>query len=130
MGRVKLKLKHSDFLKKQKEKMDELNGIRKRRKKWTGSRNLWSALIHQRGEKCEKCGNNNFLTLHHIKSREDGGAWYELDNLLILCRACHAKVHGTSPRGMPFRRKSSKVRDLSRLIRKYKYKWAKYLVGK
>lgn len=31
---------------------------------------------------------------HHIVKVSDGGALFDLNNLLLLCVACHKKVHG------------------------------------
>lgn len=49
--------------------------------------------------KCQMCGNNalSMLTVHHKDGNGRGSKKVnnDLDNLQTLCRACHAKVHGT-----------------------------------
>lgn len=42
--------------------------------------------------KCEKCGSEFGLEVHHIKSRGAWGSDTE-DNLVCLCYVCHRKVH-------------------------------------
>jgi hypothetical protein len=44
------------------------------------------------GNKCNKCGEFNNLVIHHIKPVESGGS-NSMHNLLLLCHACHVKVH-------------------------------------
>lgn len=44
------------------------------------------------GGRCVRCGTNTqLLEVHHIISRREGGT-DELDNLITLCAACHAKT--------------------------------------
>jgi len=48
--------------------------------------------IEYYGEKCELCGDNEdsrLLDVHHIDSDRDNN---ELDNLIVLCVKCHAKI--------------------------------------
>lgn len=33
------------------------------------------------------------LEVHHKKPVAQGGAWYDLENLEVLCRGCHIKHH-------------------------------------
>jgi len=42
---------------------------------------------------CQDCGQGDTLDIHHIKKRGQGGK-DELDNLITLCRVCHAAKHG------------------------------------
>lgn len=46
---------------------------------------------------CEKCFQNGIFRevdeVHHIRPLVDGGT-NEDDNLMSLCRSCHAKIHG------------------------------------
>lgn len=53
--------------------------------------------------KCEKCGKETELTLHHFVTRDiKGFVWfgkYEsqrryFSNIAVLCNRCHAKMHG------------------------------------
>lgn len=44
--------------------------------------------------KCVVCGSDNGLLVHHIdNSRKRGELNNNLDNLVTLCRQCHAKEH-------------------------------------
>lgn len=42
--------------------------------------------------KCAICGNNDYLEIHHITPKEDGGN-DDYDNLILLCACCHAAIH-------------------------------------
>jgi Holliday junction DNA helicase RuvB len=44
------------------------------------------------GHKCRLCGSRHRLHIHHIIPVSMGGPT-ELDNLITLCRSCHARVH-------------------------------------
>lgn len=43
--------------------------------------------------KCEKCGDKDRLQCHHWRYPKN---WFDatLDDLVVLCRACHRKAHG------------------------------------
>lgn len=46
---------------------------------------------------CEKCGkkyNPAFLSVHHMSYAHLGSELEHLDELAVLCRTCHMKVHG------------------------------------
>ena len=45
--------------------------------------------------KCQFCGTENNLDIHHIKPVRTGGSNYR-GNLVTLCRSCHAKVENGS----------------------------------
>ncbi len=48
-----------------------------------------------RGCKCEKCGSHERLQIHHIKYKEGLRPWeYTCNDVMVLCRDCHAKIHG------------------------------------
>lgn len=47
--------------------------------------------------RCVKCGANRYVDMDHIKKRNDGGS-EDLENLQLLCRACHTEKHGRVPR--------------------------------
>lgn len=60
-----------------------------------------SILIYDRASrKCEQCGEVNDLTIHHKDGNGSNNAKNKLpvnnnpDNLIILCRRCHGKIHG------------------------------------
>lgn len=44
--------------------------------------------------KCESCGGQNELTIHH-KTPSNMGGDHKAENLVILCLPCHHKQHGT-----------------------------------
>ena len=46
------------------------------------------ALIKKVGSKCQKCGLEDNLNVHHIKPLRCGGT-HERHNLLVLCFTCH-----------------------------------------
>lgn len=48
-------------------------------------------IIAVRGNRCEKCGYDGYIELHHIKRAVDGGSFKD-ENLLLLCEMCHAEV--------------------------------------
>lgn len=44
---------------------------------------------------CVMCGSENYLQGHHIKTRGDRpDLMYSIDNLITLCRRCHAGIKG------------------------------------
>lgn len=48
-----------------------------------------------RGAKCEKCGATTNLQVHHPKYKGGRKAWeYTCNDVVVLCRNCHCKVHG------------------------------------
>ena len=42
--------------------------------------------------KCAVCGKNDFLEIHHMTPKSQGGT-DDYDNLILLCACCHAAVH-------------------------------------
>lgn len=51
-------------------------------------------IINIRGNKCERCGSENFLQVHHKKYIKGKLAWEYEDKLLeCLCGSCHKKHH-------------------------------------
>ncbi len=66
------------------------NHVRFDQKRW--------ALIRRRafdrdGWRCRKCGRPGRLEAHHVKRVKDGGAVYDLQNIITLCRGCHVAHH-------------------------------------
>jgi hypothetical protein len=45
--------------------------------------------------KCQSCGGNDFLNVHHRKYVDGRKPWeYSLTELKVLCEKCHQKIHG------------------------------------
>lgn len=48
----------------------------------------------ERGRKCEKCGKESNLQIHHTQYRKGLLPWeYPMSLLKVLCRRCHAAAH-------------------------------------
>lgn len=62
------------------------------------------------GRKCEECGNEYDLCIHHLdrhgRNYDNRGlpANNDPSNLQILCRPCHGRLHGRQGKGIPHRR--------------------------
>ena len=54
-------------------------------------REIKAEVKSERGEKCELCGSNENLHLHHIKARQHGGQDVK-ENAQLLCRICHVQT--------------------------------------
>ena len=67
---------------------------RERRTNAVGQRKR-NALIGKRGNKCQMCGATGTLHAHHILPVSKGGSDDD-DNLLLVCVACHKKIHGVA----------------------------------
>ena len=50
-------------------------------------------VVERDSDQCSKCGNRNYLHLHHIKPLSKGGN-NKIINLRLLCENCHSKEHG------------------------------------
>lgn len=46
------------------------------------------------GHKCERCGSESGLHMHHSTPVRDGGEKFDESNVEILCEDCHEAVHG------------------------------------
>ncbi len=59
---------------------------------------LWGMIIVRRDKVCQWCGGTNSLTGHHIVTRGSTMGyklcWFDLDNGVTLCLACHGTAHG------------------------------------
>lgn len=53
--------------------------------------------IAERGGRCQSCGGDDGLEVHHILAVAEGGG-HTSDNVLVLCRACHLGKHKKRPR--------------------------------
>ena len=59
--------------------------------KWIKTRR---AVFERDGYKCAECGTNKNLCAHHIKPRSEyPNLIYDMENIITLCKSCHAKKH-------------------------------------
>ena len=59
------------------------------------------AALRRAGRRCGNCGGTGRLEVHHKVPLSEGGAAYDVCNLVVLCRKCHLGEH---PQGAPERR--------------------------
>lgn len=52
----------------------------------------YSRVLMLLGEKCHDCGTLQYLTIHHVKPKSEGGR-NDIGNLEILCKFCHDREH-------------------------------------
>lgn len=72
------------------EKQKEYNKLLQQ-KEWKDFRKL---VFKERGRKCEKCGRESNLQIHHTQYRKGWLPWeYPMSMIKVLCRGCHASVH-------------------------------------
>lgn len=50
---------------------------------------------------CQLCGSANWLEIHHIYYRSQGGLTID-KNLIRLCKKCHKMVHSNKRKWQPF----------------------------
>ena len=51
---------------------------------------IHNAIIQRDGNKCQKCGSNKYLIVHHIDGDNTNN---EFMNLITLCNKCHLDLH-------------------------------------
>ncbi len=68
---------------------DTLMRAEERTKTW---RNVSRAVKMRDRYICRCCGSHRQVDAHHLKFRSQGGG-HTLENLLLLCRVCHAEIH-------------------------------------
>ena len=56
---------------------------------------LCREVLQRDGWRCQSCGSLSNLQIHHKKFRSQLGDDSE-ENLITLCSACHARLHGGS----------------------------------
>ena len=66
------------------------NHARLDRKRWAAVR--WHVL-NRDGWRCRECGRPGRLECHHVVALERGGAPFDVDNAIALCRGCHLAEH-------------------------------------
>ena len=63
-----------------------------RDKRWVKLR--WK-IVRMDAYRCVGCGATEHLQVHHVRYRSGSKPWeYDEDDLVTLCRACHAHAHG------------------------------------
>lgn len=51
-------------------------------------------VLSERGNKCECCGGTDVLQIHHTFYISGKMPWeYEINDMRVLCRTCHQKIH-------------------------------------
>ncbi len=85
-------------------------------------------------EKCEECGRDYDLTIHHkIYLSKNGGA--SEDNCQTLCRVCHDKVHEMVPKQKvkriksPRKKKKLEEKKVKEDLILEKDEWGSYRIG-
>jgi GTP cyclohydrolase I len=54
------------------------------------------------GKECQRCGSIKNLTVHHIDFKNYDtrlGGNHKIENLMVLCKSCHSKIHNENKRG-------------------------------
>lgn len=88
------------LLKAQREQTSD-NISKKRKRKKSGRavpKDLREQILERDNFRCQSCGEDNHLQVHHIKHRCDGGN-NSPDNLITLCEKCHYEMHKDEPVG-------------------------------
>lgn len=88
------------LLKAQREQTSD-NISKKRKRKKSGRsvpKDLREQILERDNFRCQSCGDDNHLQVHHIKHRCDGGS-NSPDNLITLCEKCHYEMHKDEPVG-------------------------------
>jgi len=67
-------------------------------------------IIEADGFRCRFCGRDNYLHVHHIKYRSEGGS-DDRSNLITLCGRHHEVIHSDKKRFQPLCLKLVELRD-------------------
>ena len=70
----------------------EISGEEYQNGQMTGFDNVKAFVKFRDKHRCQQCGKEEHLEVHHIQHREDGGS-DRPDNLVCLCHECHYKHH-------------------------------------
>lgn len=60
-------------------------------KRWKSFRKF---VFEVRGRKCEICGATRDLHVHHLKYRKVRAWEYTVNEVIVVCKSCHKKIHG------------------------------------
>jgi 5-methylcytosine-specific restriction endonuclease McrA len=52
-------------------------------------------LLKARHDRCQDCGRDGPLDVHHLTYAHRGAEIWHLDDLALLCSLCHAQRHAT-----------------------------------
>lgn len=81
---------HREYAKRHPERI-KANSIVSNGRRWGGN---WKAALERDGYKCQACGAEHGLHVHHRDgSGETDSPNHELSNLQTLCRTCHKRIH-------------------------------------
>src|SRR5579864_2417109 len=69
---------------------------------WAAYEKLHRQVLERDGWRCQNCGRQESLQVHHIRSRSQLGDDSEL-NLITLCESCHSSQHLGLARSIPAR---------------------------
>ena len=53
-----------------------------------------ATMLERAGHRCHRCKTQEHLQVHHISYAHRGDEMRHLELLVVLCRKCHAAVHG------------------------------------
>ena len=70
----------------------EISGEEYQNGQMTGFDNVKAFVRFRDKHRCQQCGREEHIEVHHIQHREDGGS-DRPDNLVCLCHECHYKHH-------------------------------------
>ena len=70
----------------------EISGEEYRNGQMTGFDNVKAFVRFRDKHKCQQCGREEYIEVHHIQHRADGGS-DRPDNLICLCHKCHYDHH-------------------------------------
>ena len=69
----------------------------KQRFAWIYSSKRWKAIrqraLNRADGQCEECFSIGEVQVHHRTPVSLGGAIWDLENLIVLCRSCHLEAH-------------------------------------
>lgn len=93
----------------------------------SGFSNVREYVLFRDDHTCQHCkgkSKDKVLNVHHIESRKTGGN--APDNLIVLCKTCHHKIHQNNLEHI-FKRKSPSLRDKAHMttMRRFIYEEAK-----